>query len=32
VLELLRAETELALALVGVVSPDRVGRTHVGRA
>jgi isopentenyl diphosphate isomerase/L-lactate dehydrogenase-like FMN-dependent dehydrogenase len=31
VLELLRAETELALALVGAASPDEVVRAHVGR-
>ena len=29
VLELLRAETELALALVGAASPEAVTRSHV---
>jgi isopentenyl diphosphate isomerase/L-lactate dehydrogenase-like FMN-dependent dehydrogenase len=32
VLELLRAELELALALLGCASPDEVGRGHVVRA
>jgi 4-hydroxymandelate oxidase len=32
VLELLRAEIELALALVGASSPAAVTRAHVGRA
>jgi isopentenyl diphosphate isomerase/L-lactate dehydrogenase-like FMN-dependent dehydrogenase len=32
VLELLRAEIELALALVGAPTPDAVGRGHVARA
>ena len=32
VLELLRAELELALALLGCASPDKVGRGHVVRA
>ena len=32
VLELLRAELELALALLGCASPDDLGRSHVARA
>jgi isopentenyl diphosphate isomerase/L-lactate dehydrogenase-like FMN-dependent dehydrogenase len=32
VLELLRAELELTLALLGCASPEDLGRSHVARA
>jgi isopentenyl diphosphate isomerase/L-lactate dehydrogenase-like FMN-dependent dehydrogenase len=32
VLEMLRAETEMALALLGCTSPDQLTRAHVARA